>query len=269
MENHKMKKLSKILFVSILVLTFASCKHQEYLYLADMKGDDAAYVVANRHTTRIQDDDRLKITVSCKNPELAAPFNVSSAAVKVTPDGTVSTPGSDDNVYRVDRDGDINFPVLGKLHMAGMSLIEASDMIRDKIIAGNYIKDPIVTIEFKNFHYTVLGAVGGNGTYTVDGDKVTILEAIAQAGDLAANADLGRIAVIRESDGKRKVYDLDIRSTDIFNSPAFYLAQNDIIYARPNEKKKSGTDSAFRWVTVALSFISATATIMWAVNSFK
>lgn len=261
--------MRKILLLFLLALTLGSCKQQEFLYLADMKGDDAAYVVANRHTTRIQDDDRLKITVSCKNPELAAPFNVSSAAVKVTAAGAVTTPGSDDNVYRVNRDGDINFPVLGQLHMAGLSLIEASEMIRNRIIEGNYIKDPIVTIEFKNFHYTVLGAVGGNGTYTVDGDKVTILEAIAKAGDLSPNADLGRIAVIRESDGKRKVYDLDIRSTDIFNSPAFYLAQNDIVYARPKEKKQNNTEKTFRWVTVALSFISAASTTIWAIHSFK
>lgn len=261
--------MKKILLVCLVALSIMSCKRQEFLYLADMKGDDAAYVVANRHTTRIQDDDRLRITVSCKNPELAAPFNVTTAAVKVTTDGAVSTPGNDGNVYRVNSEGDINFPVLGKLHLAGLSLIEASDMIRYRIIEGNYIKDPIVTIEFKNFHYTVLGAVSGNGTYTVDGDKVTILEAIAKAGDLSANADLGRIAVIRESDGKRKVYDLDIRTTDIFNSPAFYLAQNDIIYARPKEKKQNATDKTFRWATLALSVVSATATIIWAIRSFR
>ncbi len=261
-----MKKGKICMMLGLLAL--CSCKQQEYLYLADMV-DDAGYVVANRHTTRIQDDDRLRITVSCKNPELAAPFNVSSSAVKVAANGTVQAASQDENVYRVNREGNISFPVLGELHLAGLSLIEASELIRNRIISGNYIKDPIVNIEFKNFHYTVLGSVGGNGTYTVDGDKVTILEAIAKAGDLDANADLENIAVIRESDGKRQLYNVDIRSTDLFNSPAFDLAQNDIIYARPKKKKTDGKAVTLQWVTVALSAISAISTVMWAVNSFK
>ena len=238
-------------FVLLLValLALSSCSKKEYLYLADMK-DGMGYAVANRHQTRIQDDDRLKITVSCKNPELAAPFNVSNAAVKVS------------------ADGDITFPILGTIHVAGMSLNEASELIRNLLIAGGYINDPIVTIEFMNFHYTVLGAVNGNGSYTVDGDKVTILEAIAKAGDLSATADLGNIAVIRESDGERKVYTVDIRSTDLFNSPAFYLAQNDIIYARPYKAKSSDdkSDRVFQWVTIALSTVTAACSVIWAVR---
>ncbi|MDE7026168.1 MAG: polysaccharide biosynthesis/export family protein, partial [Paramuribaculum sp.] len=208
----------------------------------------------------------LKISVSCKNPELAAPFNVGSGGVRVAATGQVTTDASTDNVYRVNSDGDINFPVLGVIHVGGMSLTDASELIRDKIIAGNYIKDPIVSIEFKNFHYTVLGAVGGNGTYRVDGDKVTILEAIANAGDLSANADLERIAVIREAGGQRKIYTVDIRSTDIFNSPAFYLAQNDIVYARP-KKPKSGSDAKLiTWITVALSAVTAACSVIWATR---
>lgn len=223
-------------------------------------------MVANRHQTRIQDDDMLKITVSCKNPELAAPFNVGSGGVRVGATGQVTTDASTDNVYRVNSDGDINFPVLGVVHVGGLSLTDASDLIRDKIIAGNYIKEPIVSIEFKNFHYTVLGAVGSNGTVRVDGDKVTILEAIANAGDLLPNADLERVAVIREADGQRKIYTVDVRSTDIFNSPAFYLAQNDIIYARPKKPKSSNDAKLLTWITVALSAVTAACSVIWATR---
>lgn len=246
-------------------MVMSGCSRKEYLYLADMQ-DEAGYVVANRHQTKIQDDDMLKITVSCKNPELAAPFNVGSGGVRVGATGQVTTDASTDNVYRVDSEGDITFPVLGKLHVAGLSLTDASEMIKDKIVAGNYIKEPIVSIEFKNFHYTVLGAVGGNGTYRVDGDKVTILEAIANAGDLQANADLERIAVIRESEGQRKIYTVDIRSTDIFNSPAFYLAQNDIVYARPKKPKSNSDAKLLTWITVALSAVTAACSVVWATR---
>ena len=260
----KMKKSISSLLVCAML--FASCARKEYLYLADMT-DSAGYVVANRYQSRIQSDDRLRITVSCKNPELAAPFNVSSGAVKVTSSGDAASPASSDaNAYRVDSDGDINFPIIGKVHIAGLSLQEASDKIRELIMRGNYIKDPIVTIEFLNFHYTVLGAVSGNGTYTVDGDKVTVLEAIAKSGDLTANADLHNIAVIRESDGERKIYTLDITSTDIFNSPAFYLAQNDIVYARPKKAKGSGNNNLMSWITIVLSAVTAACSVTWAVK---
>lgn len=249
----------------LLAVMLTGCAKKDYLYLADMS-EDMGYVVTNRHQTSIQDDDRLRIKVSCKNPELAAPFNVSSASVSVGSDGTVTKSSADDNVYRVNAEGDINFPVLGKLHLAGLSLISAADLIRQRIVDGNYIKDPIVSIDFVNFHYTVLGAVGGNGTYRAESDKVTILEAIAKAGDLSENADMERIAVIREQDGKRQVYNLDIRKSDIFNSPAFYLAQNDIIYARPRKPKSGARTEALSWVTVALSAVTAATSIIWATK---
>jgi len=259
-----MKPKVILLLSAVILLTGCSSK-KEFLYLSDMV-EDAGYVVANRHQTRIQDDDRLKITVSCKNPELAVPFNVSSASVKVSDSGHISANGGDDNVYRVNRQGYINFPVLGEIHVAGMSLSDASAMIRQLIIDGNYIKDPIISIEFMNFHYSVLGAVGNNGTYRVDGDKITVLEAIANAGDLTANADLERIAVIRESDGERKIYTLDITKTDIFNSPAFYLSQNDIIYARPKKPKYSSDGRAMQWISIALAAITASCTVIWAIR---
>lgn len=256
--------MKKILICLIAGLLMSSCARKEYIYLADMQ-DEAGYVVANRHKTKIQDDDRLHIVVSCKNPELAAPFNVGTG-VTVSTTGQVTASSKDDNVYRVNAEGDINFPVLGIIHVAGLSLAEASEKIRDMIIFGNYIKDPIVTIEFKNFHYTVLGAVGSNGTYRVDGDKVTILEALANAGDLNNDADLGSIAVIRESEGERKMYTVDIRRTDLFNSPAFYLAQNDIVYARPRKPKSSNDAKTFQWITIALSVVTATCSVIWAVR---
>lgn len=259
-----MKKAICILLAAAML--FPSCARKEFLYLADMT-DSAGYVVANRYQSRIQSDDRLRIVVSCKNPELAAPFNVRTGSVKVTADGNVTPDsGMDPNGYRVNADGYINFPILGEIKLAGLSLQEASDKICDLIVNGNYIKDPIVSIEFLNFHYTVLGAVGANGSYSVDGDKVTILEAIAKSGDLTAEADLHKIAVIRESDGERKIYTLDITSTDVFNSPAFYLAQNDIVYARPKKAKGSNSNALMTWITVALSAVTAACSVTWAVR---
>lgn len=251
----------------LLILTGVSgCKSQkDYLYLADMT-DEQGYAITQRYQPIAQRDDKLVISVSCKNPELAVPFNVTPGTYRISESGKTSVNSADEQYYRVDSNGDISFPVLGKLHVAGMTLPQISEMIRQRIISGNYIKDPIVTVEFTNFHYTVLGAAGHNGTFACDGDRVTILEAIAQAGDLAENADLGKIAVIREDGTTRKIHTVDIRSSDIFNSPVFYLAQNDIIYVRPKKPKSEEKTNFLQWLTVALSVVTATSTVIWVTK---
>lgn len=260
-----MKTIFKTLSCLCLILAMGACKSQkDYLYLADMT-DDQGYAITQRYQPKIQRDDRLAITVSCKNPELAVPFNVTPGTFKVNENGKVAG-SADEQYYRVDNDGEINFPVLGKLYVAGLTLTQASEMIRREIMEGNYIKDPIVTVEFKNFHYTVLGAANSNGTYSWDGDRITLLEAIAQAGDLANNADLGKIAVIREDGNTRTVYTVDIRRSDIFNSPAFYLAQNDIVYVRPKKPKSEEKTNFLQWLTVALSVITATTSVIWVTK---
>ena len=255
----------KAFLVVAVAGALAGCKSQkDFLYLADMTADQG-YAITQRYVPKVQRDDRLEITVSCKNPELAVPFNVAPGSVSASESGKVNVK-AEGQYYRVDNDGEINFPVLGKLYVAGMTLADVSEMIRNRIIQGNYIKDPIVTIEFKNFHYTVLGAANSNGNYTCDGDRITLLEAIAQAGDLATNADLGQIAVIREEGNTRKVHTVDIRKSDLFNSPVFYLAQNDIIYVRPKKPKSEKKASFLEWLTVALSVVSATATVLWVTK---
>lgn len=254
--------------LSLLLMGTVGCKSQkDYLYLADMT-DSQGYAITQRYQPVIQRDDRLEITVSCKNPELAVPFNVSSGTIRVSDAGKIGVSGStsSEQYYRVDNEGDINFPVLGKLYVAGLTIPEASDLIRQRIIDGNFIKDPIVTIEFKNFRYTVLGAVAGNGTYSGSGDRITLLEAIAQAGDLATNADLGKIAVIREEGSTRRVYTVDIRNSDIFNSPAYYLAQNDVVYVRPKKPKSEEKTNFLQWLTVALSVVTATTSVIWVTR---
>lgn len=259
-------KVIQFIILSVLAVSVStSCKVQkDFLYLADMT-DEQGYAITHRYVPRVQCDDRLEITVSCKNPELAVPFNVSAGSVSVSTSGKVEGKRPE-QYYRVDNEGKINFPVLGKLYVSGMTLSEVSGMIRACILEGNYIKDPIVTTEFKDFHYTVLGAANANGYYTCDGDRITLLEAIAQAGDLTSNADLGKIAVIREEGNTRKVHTVDIRKSDLFNSPAFYLAQNDIIYVRPKKPKSESKANFLQWLSVALSVVTATTSILWVTK---
>ena len=128
------------------------------------------------------------------------------------------------------------------------------------------MKDPIVSIEFLNFKYTVLGAVGRNGTFNVEGDRITLLEAIANAGDIAVNARIDRVAVIREVNGEREMFMHDLRSKEIFDSPAFYLQQNDIVYVEPKYRKADIEDRGWKITTFLLSVVSAISSVMWAIK---
>ena len=131
---------------------------------------------------------------------------------------------------------------------------------------GNYIKDPQVSLEFLNFRYTVLGAVGHCGTFSVNDDRVTLLDAIANAGDLTANAKLDKVTVIRESNGERRQYVHDIRNTDIFSSPCYYLQQNDIVYVEPKKKDRNRENRVFQIGGIVLSLASVATTLVWALK---
>lgn len=265
----KMKQMKYVVFLGLVLgMLCASCSSRKNIvYLNDMQiGVD--YPINTKHEAVIHRDDRLSITVSCKKPELAIPFNIQSGSFQVASDGSITSQATvtKEKGYRVDVNGNIDFPILGQLHVEGLKVDEAQQLIKNKIIEGNYIKDPIVSIEFLNFKYTVLGAVGSNGTYTVNGDRITLLEAIANAGDLTSKANIKRVAVIREEGNDRKMYIHDLRSTDIFKSPCFYLQQNDIVYVEPKYKKKDTEDRGFQIGTTLLSLVTAVCSILWVLK---
>ena len=156
----------------------------------------------------------------------------------------------------MDVEGNIDFPILGKLHVEGLKVSEVTDLIKNRIIQGNYIKDPQVSLEFLNFKYTVLGAVGRTGTFTVKDDRITLLEAIANAGDLSSKAKINSVAVIREIDGEREIFVHDLRSKELFTSPCYYLQQNDIVYVEPRYRKKDSEDRGFQVGSIFLSLAS-------------
>lgn len=264
----KQTLLAGLLLSGVLLLSASCASRQRFVYVNDMV-PGMGYAFDVHHEAVVHADDRLGITVACKNPELALPFNIHSGSFRVGADGEVSAPSGSqpsDQGYRVDADGYIDFPILGKLHVEGLRVSEVTDLIRQKIIAGNYIKDPLVSLEFLNFRYTVLGAVGKNGTFSVEGDRVTLLEAIANAGNLSASADMGRVTVIREEGGARKQYVHDLRSTDIFKSPCYYLQQNDIVYVEPKYRRKSAEDRGWQISATLISLASLGVSLIWALK---
>ena len=253
--------------LAFLLLTSCSSK-KNFVYLQDMQVG-TKYPIETKYEAVIHCDDLLNITVSCKNPELAIPFNVQIGTFHVGADGSVTADAStqiNEKGYRVDAEGCIEFPILGKLQVEGLKVSELRDLIKQKIQEGEYINDPLVSIEFLNFKYTVLGAVGNNGTFTTDGDLVTLLDAIANAGDLTAKARIDRVAVIREVNGERQMFMHDLNSTDIFSSPCFYLQQHDIVYVEPKYRKKDHEDRGWQIATMLISVVSAVCSVIWAVR---
>jgi polysaccharide export outer membrane protein len=266
MMKNKTYSLFRNLAVFAMALLLVSCGGaRKFVYLSDMAPGER-YDVNLESATIIHSNDRLDIKVSCKNPELAVPFNAQMGSYQISADGSVNSAGVEVNAgYRVDDEGNIVFPVLGKINVGGKTLKEVAQIIEVMIEDGNYIKNPEVAIEFLNFKYTVLGAVNGKGTYTVDGDKVTIIEAIDKAGDLTKNARMDRIAVVRMVDGKYQVFYNDIRTAEIFKCPTYYLQQNDIVYVEPKYKERN--DRAWQFATFGVSLLSLGGTLLWALSA--
>ena len=230
-----MKKLFALgkLFLSILLLSISmtSCKLREKLvYLHNTVGD-TTQVVKNTYSPILRVDDQLSIMVGGSDQEALAPFQFFS--------GGGANGGAQQNMqimggihYLIDINGNINFPVLGFVHLAGKTRLEAVIYLQEQL--AQYVENPVVNIEIKNFKFTVLGQVKAPGIQTVSTDRLTILEAIGKAGDLQITGLRNNVLVVREMNGQRIEYRLDLTNKSIYNSPAFYVCQNDVIYVEPN-----------------------------------
>ncbi|MCI6522355.1 MAG: polysaccharide biosynthesis/export family protein [bacterium] len=269
-----MNKTIKWAFLLAVVILSSCATRKDFVYLQDMD-ELQEYPMIQKYEAIIHRDDRLSIIVNSKNPELSLPFNVSgSRSYSVGVDGTISNNEvgiiSDDKEkgYLVDINGNIDFPVLGELHVEGLTRRQLTELIKKRLVNEELLKDPIVTVNFLNFKFSVLGEVGHVGTFDVKGDRITLLEALAMAGDLTPRSRLDRIAVIREYGNKRRILFHDIRSKDIFMSPYYYLQQNDIVYVEPTSMKATEqTQQRLSAWSMVLSFITTvTSLILLAVN---
>ncbi len=227
--------MNRLILILCLVMGLTACKTPEkFNYIQDIE-PGVAQPIESRQSIIIQPKDMLSIVVSTKDPELSAIFNLGVQTNRAGYAKENYSSGQYLSGYVVDNNGDIDFPVLGKIHAAGLSRWALQEKIAHELTERDLLKDMVVTIEFMNFKVSVLGEVKNPGTYSIEGDKVTVLEAIAMAGDLTIYGLRDEVYVIREENGERQNFKLDLRSKEIFNSPAYYLRQNDIIYVQPNE----------------------------------
>lgn len=205
----------------------------------------------------IQPKDMLSIVVSARNPELAAMFNLPVISYQAGSEITSMNLYNQRLMgYVVDNEGYIDFPVLGRLKVAGMTRWELAEMIKDKLVKEGYLTDAVVTVEFMNFKVSVMGEVTSPGTFIIEGDKVTVLQALSLARDLTIFGRRDNVSVIREQNGQRTIYEIDLTDVDLFKSPAYYLQQNDIVYVQPNDikaRQSTTDDKTLRISSIALS----------------
>lgn len=264
------KRITKCISVLVMVLmAMSSCRSiTDFIYLQDVvAGDHYTY---NRHEPVVHPGDKLNITVSCKNPELAIPFNSNGGVVQMSSSGSIldSEVKSTTMGYRVDINGNIEFPVLGLLHVAGLTSKEVQDLIKNLIIEGKYITNPLVTMEFLNFKYVTMGAIG-NGTHTSESGRVTILEAIANAGGVASNGNTKCVKVFREEGGYEVMYEIDLTNSDLLNSPCYYLQQNDIVYVEPRHKPRDVAARSWQVTLTVVSALTTLCTLPFIVRNYK
>ncbi|WP_242693363.1 polysaccharide biosynthesis/export family protein [Sabulibacter ruber] len=215
-------------------------------------------IIENTRELIIQPDDLLGITVSSLSPEANELFN----------NGTLVTPGSASNGsgsrlsegYLVDKSGSINFPVLGKVKLAGLTKAQATDKMTLEI--KKHVKNPIVNIRFLNFRFTVLGEVNKPDSYTVPTERINILEAIGLAGDLTLYGKRDNVLILREKDGVRSTARLNLAQKNLLESPYFYLQQNDIVYVEPHKIRASALSETRSDISLGLSIISLLTLIL-------
>ncbi|WP_117882990.1 polysaccharide biosynthesis/export family protein [Aureibaculum luteum] len=251
-----------VLVVSLAILTFSCGSRQDVVYFQDVDLAAISKPIEN-YSPIIKPDDALTISVSSLDVQGVRPFNL-------TP---VSYAGNDGEIgrstlqsYLVDSNGNIDFPVLGTLKLAGLNRIQATAMIKDML--KEYLTDAIVIIRNVNFKVSILGEVRNPGVYTIQNDRITILEALAMAGDLTIQAERHNVLVVREEGNKKTYNRVNLTSEEIFNSPMYYLTQNDVIYVTPNNSMVRGSTIGPSTGTVlsAISILLTAAAIVVSIT---
>ena len=265
----KCKFIAIAIFFTLLVTACSVPKDVTYFQGVDNLTTEQLEQMSQTYSTKICPDDLLTITVTGWDPTVTTPFNPPVYAYAAQ--GEVSTVSSQQlRTYLVSKDGYINFPVLGKVKTAGLSKQELSADLQEKI--KPYLKDPLVNVQIVNFKVTMMGEVSRPGARSVKNDRLSIVDAIGQVGDLTINANRKNVLVIRDNNGQKEFGRLDMTDPAIFTSPYYYLRQNDVVYVEPNEaKKKNARYSQAQQYSITvfssiLSAISVITTVILAIT---
>ncbi|MEP1488762.1 MAG: polysaccharide biosynthesis/export family protein [Algibacter sp.] len=241
------------LIVVVLSLLLSSCyTKKDIVYFQDAKNFETI-VDTDTFKVKLKIGDILSINVSTLDLDVTKPYNIIEA--------TGGESGGTLIDYLIDADGNIDYPVLGKVKLVGLSVEQAKDLLKKKFEEGDLLVNPVVMIRIKNYRISILGQVSNPGVYDITSERISILEAIAKAGDLSINGRRKDVLVIRDFNGTKTYTDIDLTSKEVFNSPVYFLTQNDVVYVRPNKAAISSASGDSRiglissLVTLAVSAV--------------
>jgi polysaccharide export outer membrane protein len=250
--------------VVVLVLFFGcvACSNpRQYTYFKDIPDTIMNYRIVDTgyNSLTIKADDVLQINISSPNPE-ATSFFITQGTNAVNSSG-VSTPVQvTPNTYLVDKEGGIDVPLIGRVMVKGLTIPAAKNTLKSKVSA--YLKDPIVSVRLQNFKVTVLGEVNRPANYIVPNERVSLLDALGMAGDLTIYGRRENVLLIREQEGRKTLTRLNLNSSDLFQSPYYYLQQNDIVYVEPNKAKVDASDLTTARNVSIIASLAGLATII-------
>ena len=255
------------LMITAGALLLGACSTSEIAYVHDA-ARDSAMVLAGTFSSGIQPNDQLYIYVESEEAGAAIPFNQETNKVAVKDGAVLNTTNGATRVqgYLVNQEGKITFPVLGELDVQGLTHHELSEKIRNRLIDEGHLKSPVVTVKLMNFKVSILGDVNSPGQIQVDGERITIFEALSRVGDLTIYGQRTNVTIIREENGVRTIGEVDLSSKDIFQSPYYYLHQNDVVYVEPNMRRKKNAERdpmTITYISSAVSIISVLSTVAY------
>lgn len=230
-------RFNKILILLAFAAMMVSCKPTKNIaYFTDLSANDVAAIASvQAQPITIRPDDKLQILVNSSDPRISNLFNLPMVLQQVGADNTNPQGMA---LYTVNSKGDIDFPELGTLHVAGLTRSQVAELIKKDLIDRGYVKDAVVTVEFRNLKISVLGEVNNPGRYNVVKDNYTLLDALGDAGDLTIYGRRDNVLVMRNENGQQHVYKINMQSAkDLYSSPAYYLRQDDVIYVEPNDTR--------------------------------
>lgn len=263
-----MERIKQLGYCVLAVFLLTACQsYKKVPYLQNVEVVEQVQQGENLYDAKIMPKDLLTIVVSCTNPELAIPFNLTVATPASTAIAKQVTTQPVLQQYLVDNEGKINFPVLGELKVGGLTKKQAEQMIVEKL--KPYMKEtPIVTVRMVNYKISVIGEVTRPGTFTISNEKVNLLEALAMAGDMTVYGLRDNVKLIREdAAGKQEIITLDLNKAETILSPYYWLQQNDIVYVTPNKAKARNSDignSTSLWFS-ATSILVSLASLLFNI----
>lgn len=278
MRRKNIKFLTLFVLMAAVLGSFSSCMSTKKIVY--MQGADTLYAVPQEimqaFELEIQPDDELAISLTSKNPKSIAPFNnntlIGSGGGGNLSGSTSATANTNSGVsyFLVDKMGNIEFPIFGTINTKGKTCKQLAKELQDRFVSEAEIPDAVVNVKIMSFKVTVLGDVKNPGTQTFTGERLTLLEALGRAGDMNSSGKRNNVLVVREENGQRTTYSIDLRDTEqVFQSPAYYLQQNDVVYVQPNKSvrvKGSTGYTLFQIGATAVSMLVSVVSLILAIT---